>query len=64
VFERRLTNKVGGLTRENYDSGAIAEYADLDNLGLENPVNMTSSRNPTAGKKRIKVDYDGNELGD
>lgn len=35
VFERRLRNKAGGLTRENYDPDAISEYADLQNLGID-----------------------------
>lgn len=65
VFSRRLQNKVAGLTRENYDSGAIAEYADLENLGLENRVTSESGgHNPVApAVKRVKVDQFGKPIG-
>lgn len=61
VFERRLANKARGLMRENYDPDAIAEYADVGNLGIDLNAGNTGGHGPT--KRRIKVDYDGNPIG-
>lgn len=64
VITNRMQRKVAGLTRENYDSGAIGEYADLEGLGLENPA-LATGGSPAAGpsQKRVKVDQFGNPIG-
>lgn len=67
VFSNRLQNKVAGLTRENYDAGAIAEYADLQNLGLENRAIADPGQaavETTPKVKRVRVDQFGNPLPD
>ncbi len=63
VITNRMQRKVAGLTRENYDEGAIGEYANLEGLGLENPA---AGQGPTAAPpavKRIKVDQFGKPIG-
>jgi hypothetical protein len=68
VFSRRLENKVAGLTRENYDPQAIAEYADLENLGLTNravaPTGEASGVEAAPKVKRVRVDQFGNQIVD
>lgn len=67
VITNRLQRKVAGLTRENYDEGAIAEYADLQGLGLENPAASSgpafSGVEAPAQVKRVRVDQFGNPIG-
>jgi hypothetical protein len=66
VITNRLQRKVAGLTRENYDEGAINEYADLQGLGIENPASAGQApMAPSAPKvKRVRVDQFGNALPD
>jgi hypothetical protein len=61
VFEHRLGNKARGLMKENYDPAAIAEYADLDSLGMDLEKD-SGGHGPVS--KRIKVDAEGNVIGD
>lgn len=60
AFERRLRNKASGLTRENYSADAIAEYADLDALGID-LSGQQQGHGPMKG--RVKVDAEGNIIG-
>jgi DNA-binding transcriptional MerR regulator len=61
VFENRLGNKARGLMRENYDPDAIAEYADLDSMGIN--LSGTMQGHAPRAQSRIKVDEQGNPIG-
>lgn len=63
AFEKRLRNKAAGLSRENYDPDAIAEYADLQNLGIDISGTMQGHGPVSPGPKRVKVDENGNVIG-
>jgi DNA-binding transcriptional MerR regulator len=61
AFEKRLRGKASGLIRENYDENAIAEYADLDGLGIDLSGGL-QGHGPRQ-QTRIKVDNNGVPLG-
>lgn len=63
VFQHRLEKKSSGLLKEGYSGEALADYADIPGVNL--PVAEGSDQGqPAAPKKRIKVDSQGNVIGD
>ncbi len=61
VFQHRLDRKVSGLTKEGYNAEAMADYADVP--GVNTPLAPMDGAQAPQGTKRVKVDAQGNVIG-
>lgn len=63
VLKHRLDKKVSGLTKEGYSPEAMADYADVPGVNLPTAASAPAGGGEGGGRKRVRVDAEGNIIG-